>query len=270
VLIVVLALFALLALAPRLAAHGVPGPDDPHACDLRSSVEAPSSRHWLGTDVQGCDVATRLVFATRASLGVATGAALATAVLALVAGGLAGWYGGRIDHVVGIVSGLVLAFPPLLGALLLLALFTGEDRRTVSDIVIVLTVLGWPVPARLYRAAVRHVRTQAYIDASRSVGCSDLAIHVRHVIPNAGGVLLVHVATDLAGYVGAEATLTFLGLGLPLGTVSWGRMINEAAPRIASQPHLLIGPAALLVTFTTTAALLGDLLGDTLHVSEPS
>lgn len=265
-----LSILVLMAVAPELFLAPSPASPDPFACSLRGPDGEfrdrlpPSHRHWFGTDVQGCDYYARVVHGARASLAVGlVGVALALAV-AVVLGSLAGFYGGTLDAAVSRLIDAVFAFPALVGAILLLGVLGLDGRRSLLDVGVVIGLVGWPLAARMVRGQVLAVRHEVYVEAARLTGASGPSILLRHVLPNALAPVVAYATLAAGGAITAEATLSFLGVGLQLPAVSWGLMIGTARPRLATSPHLLAFPTLFLFLAVLAFVLLGDVLRDAL------
>lgn len=248
---VVIGGLAAMALAPGLVGAG-----DPFACDLAQSLARPRAAHPLGFDVQGCDLWTLVVHGARSSLAIAGGAGLVTLVVGAGLGALAGWRGGWVDAVLGRIADVALAIPSFLVGLAVLALL---DRRGVGLVILVLSLIGWPAVLRTTRAAVQQVVVAAHVEAARALGAGGWRLVTRHVLPLALWPALVQAATGLAAVVSAEATLSYLGVGLQLPDVSWGLLLAGSQNRISRAPHLL-APAAFLVMTVAAAVLLSEAL----------
>jgi len=234
--------------APLLAPH------DPLHQDLARHLEPPSRAHPLGTDRLGRDVLSRLIFGTRISIGVGAAAVAGALTLGVLLGTIAG-YGGRVaDEVVMRVTDVLLAFPGILLAIALAAIL-GPSARNV---VIALTVMGWPAYARLTRAEVRAAASRDATRAAEALGATPLRVAVKHLLPSARPALVVQATFGVAGAVVAEASLSFLGLGAPPPAPSWGAMLAEARSFLLVAPHLLIAPAAALGVTVLAIQLLGD------------
>lgn len=249
-----LVLFALMALlAPRLA------PTNPSNLDLLHRLAGPSREHWLGTDELGRDILSRIIFGARLSLTVAVSVVSLSLSLGIVLGGIAGYYGSWLD--VAINTFLMNAFLALPGILLAIA-FVAFLGPGMLNLILALSIGGWVGYARLVRAQVLAVREREFVEAARALGASDLRIFVRHVLPNILQPLTVQAAIGMAGAVLAEATLSFLGLGVPPPAASWGSMLNDARPFLFSAPHLVIFPAIAVMLCVLCFNFLGDALRD--------
>jgi ABC-type dipeptide/oligopeptide/nickel transport system permease subunit len=266
-------LLGVIALFPGTVARLSPADPDPHACALRADDGTfrdnlpPSSEHWFGTDVQGCDYFTRVVHGARVSLAVAVGATAIAVVIGGVLGGAAGFLGGRSDRVITRVTDLFIGLPQVLTAIVLLTVLGGETR-SVWEIAVVLGVLGWPFAARITRAAVLATRAQPYVDAAMLAGVSRRRALATHVVPNSATPLVVFAAVGAGVLIGVEAALAFLGVGLAPPAISWGLMIEPAQSRLSTSPHLMLFPALFIATAVLAFLLLGDALQDALDPRE--
>jgi peptide/nickel transport system permease protein len=252
--IVLFVLFAAMALfAPLLA------PADPSALDLAHRLAPPSHAHWLGTDELGRDILSRVIWGARLSLTVAVSVVGLSFLLGLILGGIAGYYGRWIDVTVN--TFLMNAFLSLPGILLAIA-FVAFLGPGLLNLILALSIGGWVGYARLVRAQVLAVREREFVEAARAIGASDLRIFVRHVFPNILQPLIVQAAIGMAGAVLAEATLSFLGLGVPPPAASWGAMLNDARPFLFDAPHLVVFPAIAVMLCVLSFNFLGDALRD--------
>jgi peptide/nickel transport system permease protein len=217
----------------------------------------PSAEHWFGTDATGRDVFARVVYGARISLRVGIIVVLVSAVVGTVIGALAGYYGGWIDRLVsGYVFNVFLAFPGLLLAIALVA-FLGAG---LNKLIFALCIIGWVGYARLIRGQVLKVREYDFVQAARALGASDLRILFVHILPNAIQPLIVQASLGMAGAVLAEASLSFLGLGVPPPSPSWGVMIEEARglETLEYAPHALIFPGLAIALTVLAFNFIGD------------
>ena len=251
---VVIALFTVMAVAPGLFTRA-----DPRACDLSHSLLRPSARHWFGYDLQGCDYYAKVIHGARVSMTIGIATVAGTALVAVVLGTLAGFYGGVVDTLIARVTDVWFALPTFLGAVVVLSVLGGNG---LPQLTLVLVVFGWPTMTRLMRSAVLVVRDMEYVTAARALGAGDLRLMARHVLPNAVAPVIVYGAIRVGIVIAAEATLSFLGLGLQLPAISWGLMIAGAQPRLLSAPHLLLFPGLFLSVTVLAFVLLGDALRD--------
>jgi peptide/nickel transport system permease protein len=249
-----IALFLLCSIfAPWLAPH------DPAAIDLSRRLLAPSTAHWFGTDELGRDILSRTIYGARISLIVAVSVVGLSLALGLVAGCLAGFYGGWIDTVLNIyVTNAFLALPGILLAIAFVA-FLGPGLR---NLILALAISGWVGYARLVRAQVMAVKEREFVEAARALGATDLRVIVRHILPNILQPLIVQAAVGMAAAVLAEATLSFLGLGVPAPAASWGSMLNDGRSHLFDSPHLVFFPAVAVMLCVLAFNFLGDALRD--------
>lgn len=200
---------------------------DPTYADPSQSMLAPSAAHWFGTDLQGHDIYSRTVYGARASVTVGLGATLAVFVVGGALGALAGFYGSWIDAVVSRVTDVFLGLPLLLAAIVLMQVM---HHRTVWTVIAILALFGWPQVARIARGAVLEVRASDYVLAAKALGLNRFQILLRHALPNAVGPVIAVATVALGIFIVTEATLSYLGVGLPTSVVSWGGDINVADP----------------------------------------
>ena len=250
--LVILVILATMAIAPGLFTSV-----DPQRCILLNSRKPPVYGSWFGFDIQGCDVFARTVHGARASLSVALLATIGSTLIGGALGLIAGLKGGAVDAVISRITDVVLGLPTLLGAIVILATL-GSSGSGVLRLALVLSLLGWATEARLMRASVLQARNADYVDAARAAGAGSLRIALRHVLPNAVAPLLVLATLSLGGYVGTEATLSYLGLGLQPPVISWGTAISDAQPYLASAPHMLLFPSRVLTVTVLSLVLLGE------------
>lgn len=252
--ILLLILFATMALfAPWLA------PANPAAIDLAHRLAPPSAKHWFGTDALGRDILSRIIYGARLSLTVAVSVVGLSLSLGIVLGGIAGYYGGPIDTFLNVFA--MNAFMAMPGILLAIA-FVAFLGPGLLNLILALSIGGWVGYARLVRGQVLAVREREFVEAARSIGASDVRIFLRHILPNIIQPLIVQAAIGMAGAVLAEATLSFLGLGVPPPTASWGEMLNDARSHLFDAPHLVIFPAFAVMLCVLCFNFIGDALRD--------
>jgi peptide/nickel transport system permease protein len=236
-------------------------PYNPSAIDLVHRLESPSAAHWAGTDELGRDTLSRLLWGARLSLSISVTVVAVSLALGLAVGGLAGYLGGWIDTALTTFAmNTFLALPGILLAIAFAA-FLGPG---FTNLVLALAIGGWAGYARLVRAQVMSVRDREYVDAARALGASGLRIFFRHILPNIVQPILVQAAIGMAGVILAEATLSFLGLGIPAPASSWGTMLNDARLHLFDSPHLVLFPAAAVAGAVLGFNFLGDALRDQL------
>ncbi len=234
-------------------------PQDPARLDLTGRLMGPSAAHWFGTDELGRDILSRTLFGARISLIVAVSVVGLSLAVGLVAGGLAGFYGGWTDTVVNVyVTNAFMALPGILLAIAFVA-FMGPG---LGNVILALAISGWVGYARLVRAQVMAVTEKEFVEAARALGASDLRVMGRHILPNILQPLIVQAAIGMAGAVLAEATLSFLGLGVPPPAASWGSMLNDARSHLFDSPHLVFFPAMAVMLCVLSFNFIGDALRD--------
>jgi peptide/nickel transport system permease protein len=236
-------------------------PQDPANIDLPNRLQQPSSSHLAGTDELGRDILSRLIWGARVSMFVGGSVVACSLAIGLLIGSLAGYYGGRIDRFVNVVlMNAFLSFPGILIAIAFVA-FRGPG---IFNLVLALSLGGWVGYARLVRAQVLAVREREFVEAARALGAGDLHIITRHILPNIIQPVIVQAAIGMAGAILAEATMSFLGLGVPPPTASWGSMLNDARSHLFDAPHLVLFPAFTVMLAVLAFNFIGDALRDVL------
>ncbi|MFJ4168267.1 ABC transporter permease [Paenarthrobacter sp. NPDC089714] len=233
-------------------------------CQLANSEGGPTAGHPFGFTLQGCDVFSRVVHGTQASLSVGVLSVLCVLVIGVTLGALAGYYGGWLDAVLARLGDIFFALPLILGALVITQLPLFRENRSVWTVVLVISLLAWPQMARITRGAVIEVRNADFVTAARSLGVSKFGALVRHALPNALAPVIVLATLELGVFIVAEATLSFLGIGLPPGIMSWGNDIAGAQASIRTNPSILLFPAAALSITVLSFIMLGDAVRDAL------
>ena len=249
----------LLAIGAALLAPVV-APHDPLKQDLNHTLGRPDRIHLLGTDNVGRDVLSRVIWGTRVSLVAGFGSVMIAVVVGGVLGLAAGYAGGRVDNLIMRVMDAVLSFPPLVLALALGAVL-GAD---LTGVLIALGVVYTPTFARLMRGQVLTIRGREYIEAARALGASGGTIAWRHVLPNAATPIVVQASLSVAFAILAEASLSFLGLGIQPPAASWGSMINAGRGYLRQAPWIVFGPGAALFVTVLGLNFLGDAVRDAL------
>jgi oligopeptide transport system permease protein len=231
-------------------------------CFLRNSLKPGEPGHLFGYDKQGCDILARVVHGARASVTVG----VATTALVLIIGGsvgaLAGFYGGWLDSILSRITDIFFAIPLILAAIIFMQAF--RTSTSVWRVVIVLALFGWPQIARITRGSVLSVKNSDYVTAATAVGVTRFRNLVRHVVPNALPPIIVTATISLGTYIVAEATLSFLGLGLPPSVMSWGNDIATAQNSLRDQASVLLYPSAALALTVLSFILLGDAVREAL------
>jgi len=251
--VLVLVFVAFAVFAPWIA------PQDPGVIDLPSRLSSISHAHWFGTDELGRDILARVIYGARISMLVGSCVVLASLAVGLIVGSIAGYYGGAIDRFVNIVlMNAFLSFPGILLAIAFVA-FRGPG---IFNLVLALSLGGWVGYARLVRGQVLAAREREFVEAARALGASDLRIIVRHILPNIIQPVVVQASIGMAGAILAEATMSFLGLGVPPPTASWGTMLNDGRAYLFDAPHLVLFPALAVMLAVLSFNFIGDALRD--------
>ena len=266
----VLALFPLVALlapilarerprtAPLLARVTTPVPFDPDATDLAERLRPPDATHLLGTDDLGRDVLARLLHGARISVFVGLAAAALAFAAGTLLGGAAGTLGAGVDRLVLLVAGVVQAFP----ALVLVAAGAALAPPSPYTAALLIALTSWPECARLVRAEALRVAASAHVEAARAVGASPSRILFVHVLPAAIAPAVATVPYVLGGAVLLEASLSFLGLGTPPPSASWGRALSDARDSLTTAWWCVLPPAGALLLLVLSARKAGEALGE--------
>jgi ABC-type dipeptide/oligopeptide/nickel transport system permease subunit len=263
--------FVTMALFPSLFARGA----DPQDCDLADSKGTPSAAHWLGFDQQGCDYLANVVYGARNSLLIGVLGVLGVLLLGVVVGAIAGFYGRITDSILSRIADIFYALPLILGALVLLRVGPSTGLPVISErgpgaVAIALAAFGWMTAMRLVRSQVIAVKSSDYVAAARAMGASDYRILVRHILPNAVAPVLVYATITIGVLIAAEATLTFLGVGLQPPAISWGLQIAQGQGLLRTAPHLVLFPSIILTLTVMAFILMGDALRDALDPRQRS
>lgn len=245
-------------------------PFDPSGQNMQSGMQdAPSGVvdsatgkvHVAGTDVLGRDLFSRLMIGTRVSLTVPIVTEAIVVLIGLPLGLLAGFYGGLVDDLIMRFTDIMYAFPGLL-LVIILSTALGANGRSIFIISFALGIASWPTMARLVRGQVLQVKQMDFVLSARSIGSNSLGLMVRHIIPNVLGSVIVLVTLDFPADIIAEATLSFLGLGIDPSIPAWGGMINLAFPGVYSHPSEVVYPAIAIAILTLAFSFIGDGMRD--------
>ncbi|HRA46656.1 MAG TPA: ABC transporter permease [Thermomicrobiales bacterium] len=240
-------------LAPLIAPYGK------NDIDL-FNITAPASRaHWLGTDALGRDVLTRLMYGGRLSLLIGILSAVIAVVIGVIIGAISGFYGGLIDSILMRFVDVMLAFPSIFLLLIVAAMLNGI---TVPNVILFLSAFGWMWLARIIRGEFLSLKQREFIEAARMIGVPNSRIMFRHLVPNVTGPIIVALTLDIALYILAEATLSFLGFGVKPETPTWGNMLNEAQIYALTHPLLIITPGLTITIVVLAINFIGDGLRD--------
>lgn len=241
---------------------GVFTKNDPNYCNLDNYLEGSSPGHPFGFDAQGCDIYSRVVYGTRTSLSVGILTTVIVVAVGTLIGAIAGFFGGWIDAVLSRIVDIFMAIPMLLGAIVVLQMF-----RTVTSlwkVVLVLALFGWVSTARIARGAVLSSKNLEFNTASTALGSTPMRNLFRHILPNSLAPIIVIATTSLGSYIVSEATLSFLGIGLPSTTVSWGGDISNAQSILRTNPMVLFYPSVALAITVLAFIMMGDAVKDAL------
>ncbi|MET9957745.1 ABC transporter permease [Streptomyces sp. NPDC006326] len=230
-------------------------------CDLHSSMLKPSGDHIFGTDVQGCDVYAKTVYAASNSIIVGIATTAMVVVVGVTSGLLAGWFGGFTDTLLSRFAEIFFAIPLMLGGMLIMSGLGKGNAWTVS---LVLATLGWPQIFRIMRSSVLANKHNDYVQAARALGAGTWRITLRHILPNAIAPVIVVGAISLGVYISAEAALSYLGVGVQAPEISWGLMVSDAQARFLQAPYMLLFPAAALSVTVLAFIMVGDAVRDAL------
>lgn len=245
-------LIIIAAFAPLVA------PYDPLQQNIVARLEPPSAEHWLGTDSFGRDVLSRIIYGARISLFVGFAAVLIAAVIGTAVGVLAGYIGGLFDQIVMGLMDVLLAFPTLLLGLMIAAML----GASIENLIIAIAITEIAPFARVARAPTVTLRQREFVDASRSYGAKPVRIMSRHILPNMISDVAVMSSLWLASAIRTEASLSFIGLGVPPPTATWGGMIKEGFEHLLDAWWLAVFPSFAILVTVLALNLLGDALRD--------
>ena len=256
-------IFVLMAIWPSLFTS-----TDPTNAVLAQSRERPNSEAWFGRDIQGYDIYARCVYGARASILVGVLCTMGTVLIGGIIGVMSGYQGGWLDSLMSRIGDVFFAIPLLLGAIIFLVslpdFFNDNYFLIVLKVVLALVILGWPSLARLTRSSVIQVKPNDYVQAARALGASPNRIVRSHVLPNSLAPVIVVATINLGAYIAAEATLSFLGIGLQPPAISWGIDISAALVGLRTTPHMLFFPSVFLSLAVLAFIMLGDVARDAL------
>jgi len=241
---------------------------DPYHKDLDHFRETPSGAAWFGYDTQGRDVYARVIYGARWSLLVGVAASVLTVLIGGFLGILAGYFGRWVDGLLSRTAEIFFGLPFVLGAIVILNMVRGANIRgalpIVGAVVLSIAVLSWPVAMRIMRSAAISAKQQDYVKAARALGASSSRVIFKHLLPNCVAPVLVYGTIALGAFIGAEATLSFLGIGLRDPAVSWGVMISDSRNYVRVAPHMLLFPAGFLTATVLAFVMLGDAVREAL------
>lgn len=254
---ILILIILLVAIFPGLFTH-----TDPMYCNLDNSLGNASGAHPMGFDQQGCDVYARVIYGARTSVSVGVLTTLLVTLIGGLIGAIAGFFGGWIDAVLSRITDIFFAIPLLLGAIVVLQMF--KTSSSIWKVILAMTLFGWVQMARITRGSVLEAKNLEFNTASTALGSTPMRNLFRHVIPNALAPVIVMATTSLGTYIVMEATLSFLGIGLPSTIVSWGGDISSAQSLLQVNPSVLFYPSAALAITVLGFIMMGDAIKDAL------
>lgn len=240
---------------------------DPNNGILSKAREEPSAEAWFGYDVQGRDIFTRVMYGARASMLVGLGATVLQVLVGVLVGVLSGYAGRWVDVLFSRIGDVFFGIPFMLGAIVVLTALNPPSSNPgqftiILQVILSIAILSWPVSMRLMRSTTMSAKQQDFVKAARSLGASTPRIVFRHLLPNSIAPVMVYATIALGANIGAEATLSFLGVGLRPPVVSWGVMVSDAAEYFETAPHMLLIPAGFVTLAVLGFVMLGDAVRD--------
>lgn len=229
-------------------------PHDPHAISLAEELCRPGAAHWLGCDANGTDILSILIYGARISLEVGVAVTFTSVLIGLVFGSIAGYFGGWRDTLLMRVLDIIFAFPGIILAIAMASML-GPSKR---NLIFCLVLTSWAGYARLVRGEVLAVRSLEYVEAARALGVGTFRIFLVYIWPNILSPLLVSATFGIAGTILAEASLSFLGIGMPPGTPSWGTLISFGRDVLLEAPHVATFPGLAIACTVFSFHLLGE------------
>lgn len=268
--IAAVALLGLLSIVLMALLAPVLAPNDPlqqfrrEGLGLQGQPLPPSARFLLGTDTRGRDVLSRIMWGARVSLLIGFAASFISVGLAMAVGGIAGTRGGRVDQAIMRCVDLIMSVPTFFVTLLLLTLV----RPSPWIVVAVIAAFSWTYPARIFRSEVLSLRERDFVMASRSLGTSEFAIFIRHILPHIMPLVVVYCALSVPGVIFAESALSYLGLGVPPPVPAWGTMIQEGQSYYRAAPWLILFPGGAIMLTVVCLNLVSNRLREVLDPSQ--
>lgn len=252
--IFILILILIAIFAPLIAPYGYADQD------LLSRLAAPSFAHPLGTDELGRDILSRIIYGSRVSLCIGLFPTFISIVIGMILGLIAGYYGGVVDKIIMRLADVMLAFPSLLLAMVVMYTL----GSSIFNVFIALSMIGWAGVARVVRSQTLSIKQSEYIEAARSIGVGNGTIIMRHILPNCIPSIIVLFTLDIPSSILSESSLSFLGIGAQPPTASWGLMVTSGKEYLFSQPWICITPAVAIMLIVLAFNFFGDGLRDTL------
>ena len=236
---------------------------DPRYCVLSRSLGGPELwSHPFGFDKQGCDIYSRVIYGARASVSVGILTTIAVTLIGGTIGALAGYFGGWLDSLLSRITDVFFAIPLLLAAIVFMQMF--KDSRSISMVVVVLSAFAWTSIARITRGSVMSAKNEEFVTAARATGASRARILMNHIIPNSMAPIIVYATVALGTFIVSEASLSFMGIGLPSSVVSWGADISTAKDQLSDAPMVLFYPATALALTVLSFIMMGDAVREAL------
>ena len=236
---------------------------DPRYCVLSNSLGAPELwSHPFGFDKQGCDIYSRVIYGARASVSVGILTTIPVPLIGGPLGALAGYFGGWLDSLLSRITDVFFAIPLLLAAIVFMQMF--KDSRSITMVVVVLSAFAWTSIARITRGSVMSAKNEEFVTAARATGASRARILMNHIIPNSMAPIIVYATVALGTFIVSEASLSFMGIGLPTSVVSWGADISSAQTSLRTNPMVLFYPGAALALTVLSFIMMGDAVREAL------
>ena len=236
---------------------------DPRYCVLSRSLGAPELwSHPFGFDKQGCDIYSRVIYGARASVSVGILTTIAVTLIGGTIGALAGYFGGWLDSLLSRITDVFFAIPLLLAAIVFMQMF--KESRSITMVVVVLSAFAWTSIARITRGSVMSAKNEEFVTAARATGASRARILMSHIIPNSMAPIIVYATVALGTFIVSEASLSFMGIGLPTTVVSWGADISTAKDQLSDAPMVLFYPATALALTVLSFIMMGDAVREAL------
>jgi peptide/nickel transport system permease protein len=253
-LVMISIVFLTAIFAPIVATH------PPKAQDLTITLQTPSSEHWLGTDELGRDVFSRIVYGTRIAVSVGLASIFLALVIGVILGSISGYVGKVWDTLIMRIADVFFAFPLIIGAVVII-LVVG---RGVTPVILAIGLFSWATVARLLRSSILSIRESEYVEAARSLGASKWRIVTRHVLPNSMAPVLVYAMVSVATAIVAQASLSYLGVGVPPDVPDWGNMISAGQKFFGFKDYLWFFPSMAVVFTVLGFVFVGDGMRDAL------
>ena len=252
--VVILLILLMAVFAPLIAPYGEAEPD------ALNRLQPPSAEHWFGTDELGRDVFSRVLYGSRLSLAIGILPSIVSLAIGILAGLLAGYFGGWLDYIIMRIADVMLSIPSLLLAMVVMYTL----GSSTVNLFVALSMVGWASVARVVRSQTLSIKESEYVDAARSIGVSRWTIMRRHILPNCIPSLIVLFTLNVPSAILSESSLSFLGIGAQPPAASWGLIVNQAKQFLFTQPWLCLAPCVAIMIVVLAFNFLGDGLRDVL------